>query len=272
MHGGAAGEQQRAEKKGQGERTSQRDHLSVVVRVVYESNVERMVLTIIVRHATPKGIIRMHFVRRSVATSLALLACLSCARDRGKASKATVQLAPLKVIDIAYMDTTVKACTDFNLYANGGWLKRDTIPASYSSTGVFRDMADRNELVVRSVLDDVMAKRATFPAGNTQRKLGTFYATCMDSAAAEREGIDPIKPELDEAARITMRAQLLDQITALQLTGHNVLFRYKPDVDPHDAAHYMAWLGQAGLGLPDRDYYTRKGPDPTPCVPCTRAH
>jgi putative endopeptidase len=156
----------------------------------------------------------------------------------------------------------VKACTDFSCFANGGWLARDTIPAAYSSSGVVRDMADRNELVVRSVLDDVMAKRATFPAGSTQRKLGTFYATCMDSAAAERAGVDPIKPELAAAAAITSRAQLLDEIASLQKTGHNVLFHYRPDVDAHDAAHYTAWLSQGGLGLPDRDYYTRTGAGP----------
>ena len=123
-------------------------------------------------------------------------------------------------------------------------------------------MADRNELVVRSVLDDVMKKRATFPAGSTQRKLGTFYATCMDSAAAEREGIAPIQPELSAASSITTRVQLLDAITRLQITGHNVLFQYGPNVDSHDAAHYTAWLSQGGLGLPDRDYYTREGAGP----------
>ncbi|MEO6210021.1 MAG: M13 family metallopeptidase [Gemmatimonadaceae bacterium] len=171
-------------------------------------------------------------------------------------------LPALKVLDVAYMDTTVKACTDFNRFANGGWLAHDTIPAAYSSSGVSRDMADRNEAVVHSVLDDVMATRASFPEGSTQRKLGTFYTTCMDSAAAEREGISPVEPELKAAAAVTTRDQLLDEITALQATGHNVLFRFGPDVDAHDAAHYTVWLSQGGLGLPDRDYYTRVGAGP----------
>jgi putative endopeptidase len=197
--------------------------------------------------------------------SLALFALVSIAtvvHAQADASLAGPRLAPLKVLDPAYMDTTVKACTDFSRFANGGWLARDTIPAAYSSSGVSRDMADRNELVVHSVLDDVMKKRATLPAGSTQRKLGTFYATCMDSAAAEREGIAPIKPELSAASAVTTRAQLLDEITQLQITGHNVLFQYGPGVDSHDAAHYTAWLSQGGLGLPDRDYYTREGAGP----------
>jgi putative endopeptidase len=199
-------------------------------------------------------------VIRSCALPVLTVAMLAiAAHAQTDAASAGPRLSPLKVLDPAYMDTTVKACTDFSRFANGGWLAHDTIPAAYSSSGVSRDMADRNELVVRSVLDEVMAKRATFPAGSTQRKLGTFYATCMDSAAAERAGISPVKPELTAAGDIVTRAQLLDQITALQATGHNVLFRFSPDVDAHDAAHYTVWLSQGGLGLPDRDYYTREG-------------
>ena len=177
----------------------------------------------------------------------------------GSSGRAQTSMVPLKVVDTAYMDTTARACTDFNKFANGRWLAHDTIPAAYSSTGVSRDMTDRNELVVRSVLDDVMAKRATYPAGSTQRKLGTFYATCMDSAAAERAGLDPVRPELAAAQKISTRAQLIAEITGLQTSGHNVLFRYFPSVDAHDPAHYVATLWQGGLGLPDREYYSRAG-------------
>src|SRR6476661_1636562 len=176
-------------------------------------------------------IVRMKVLRFSAVTTIVLATLTSAAHAQADAASSGPRLSALKVLDPAYMDTTVKACTDFSRFANGGWLARDTIPASYSSTGVARDMADRNELVVRSVLDDVMAKRKTLPAGSTQRKLGTFYATCMDSAAAERAGITPVKPELAEAGAIATRARLLDEITSLQVTGHNVLFHYSPDVD-----------------------------------------
>jgi putative endopeptidase len=204
----------------------------------------------------------MKILLRALCISLALAGSLASVRAQSTASPGAAHLRPLRVIDPAYMDTTVRACTDFNRFANGTWLAHDTIPPAYSSSGVFRDMADRNELVVRSVLDDVMARRATLPAGSTQRKLGTFYATCMDSMAAERTGLRPVKAELAAAERITTRAELLDEIASLQRTGHNALFAFSPNVDIHDAAHYIAWLSQAGLGLPDRDYYTRQGAGP----------
>jgi len=167
---------------------------------------------------------------------------------------------PLKVVDIRWIDTTVSACTDFAQFANGAWLAHDTIPAAYSSSGVTRDMSDRNELVVRSVLEDAAAHRSSFPPDSTPRKLGTFYATCMDSTAIEAAGVRPIRSWLRGIDSITTRTRLVPQLAKLQVLGVNVAFRYSPDVDPHDATHYLTWLYQGGLGLPDRDYYFTQGP------------
>jgi len=163
---------------------------------------------------------------------------------------------PLKVVDPAWIDAGANACTDFFEYANGAWLAHDTIPPAYSSSGVEREMSDRNQLVVRSVLEDAAAARTTLPPDSTTAKLGTFYATCMDSTAAEQAGIAPIRPWLDEIGKVTTRERLVPEIATLQVNGVNVLFHYFPQPDLHDAAHYVAWFYQGGLGLPDRDYYT----------------
>ncbi|MDQ6717331.1 MAG: M13 family metallopeptidase [Gemmatimonadota bacterium] len=171
-----------------------------------------------------------------------------------------VPLAPLKVFDPSYMDASVSACTDFFQFANGGWLKRDTIPAAFSTSGVAKDMTDRNEIVVRSVLADAMAHRASAPGGSTERKLGTFYASCMDSTSAESAGIKPIQPELNRIAAVNSRADLVREIAALQPMRAAVLFRYSPSSDPKDATHYIVDLNQGGLGMPDRDYYLKTDP------------
>jgi putative endopeptidase len=121
-------------------------------------------------------------------------------------------------------------------------------------------MADRNDLVVRSVLDDATAGRAALPQGNTIRKLGTFYATCMDSAAAEENGLEAIRPMLRLADGVKTRAQLVREIARLQSNGLDVLFSYFSIPNFHDPVHYQAWLYQGGLGMPDRDYYTDEGP------------
>ena len=178
---------------------------------------------------------------------------------RAQRAQAQESLAPLRVVDPTYMDTTAKACTDFFQYSVGAWLARDTIPPDYSYSGVGRDMEDRNELVVRSVLDDAASHRTTAAAGSTGRKLGTFYATCMDSTAAEQSGISPLQPALDSIAAARTSADLLRLIAANQERGARGLFSYYPNPDLHDAGRYMAFLGQDGLGMPDRDYYTDSG-------------
>ena len=182
------------------------------------------------------------------------------AAAQGAPTPLPADTAPLKVLDPAFIDRTANACTDFMQYANGAWLAHDTIPAAYSSSGVGRDMGDRNELVVRSVLDDAMAQRASQPEGSTPRKLGTFYASCMDSTAIEKAGLSPLRPWLREIDGVTSRSRLVSVIASLQVRGIDLVFRYSPDVGLHDAAHYMAGLSQGGLGLPDRDYYTDSGP------------
>jgi putative endopeptidase len=200
----------------------------------------------------------MNVSRWTVAALAALPLTLAAqARPARPASALPADLPPLKVIDVAYMDRSANACGDFFQFANGGWFNHDTIPAAYSSSGVGRDMGDRNELVVKSVLDDVMARRSALPAGSTPRKLGTFYASCMDSTAIERAGATPIRPWLLAIDSVTSKAQLVTQLGTLQKNGANVGFFYSPDVDQHDATRYIAAFSQGGLGLPDRDYYTK---------------
>ena len=190
------------------------------------------------------------------AVTLALLAALPA---RSAAQEAARSTRPIKVIDADFIDSTAKACNDFFDYANGAWIRSDTIPAAYSSSGVTRDMSDANELVVRSVLDDAAQRRTSEPPDSTSWKLGTFYASCMDSTAIEAAGLAPVRPWLREIDQVTTRAQLVPELAALHVRGANVAFRFGPDVDPHDAAHYLASFGQGGLGLPDRDYYTTAG-------------
>ena len=191
--------------------------------------------------------------------SVALVAGDAHAQRQAAAPRLDQHLAALRVIDPAMIDTSVRACGDFFQFANGTWLAHDMIPAAYSSSGVGRDMADRNELVVRSVLEQAMAKRSSPATNSTQRKLGTFYASCMDSVGAESKGATTLRPMLARIDAIASRAALLTEIAELGVSGANVLFGYVPSADPHDAAHYIVWLLQSGLGMPDRDYYTDQG-------------
>ena len=92
----------------------------------------------------------------------------------------------------AYMDTTCSPCRDFYQFTNGAWLATAEIPPSYSNIGAGREMADRNQEALRSVLERVSAGAAGQPDA-TIRKLGHFYGLLMDSARADREGAAPLR-------------------------------------------------------------------------------
>src|SRR5215472_4245637 len=98
--------------------------------------------------------------------------------------------------DISGMDTSVSACTDFYQYANGGWLKANPIPAAYPSWGVANVLSEKNRDVLHDILE-AAAKNTTAKKGSSDQKVGDYYASCMDEAKIEADGLKPIQPELD---------------------------------------------------------------------------
>ena len=86
------------------------------------------------------------------------------------------------------------------MFANNGWIERNPIPPAFSSWGAFNELTERNTLVLKGILDRAAAQAAT-TTDPVARKLGTFYATCMDSASAERAGIEPIADVLQPDRR-----------------------------------------------------------------------
>src|SRR5438270_7178392 len=195
---------------------------------------------------------------RAILVSLVtLLAAVPILAQQASPASAIPVPARLKVFDPAYVDKSVSACQDFFAYANGEWIKHDTIPAAFSTSGVTKEMTDASELVVRSVLEDAMASRNKNPANSTVAKLGRYYASCMDSTRADREGVSPVKSYIDAINAVRTRPELLQQIAVLQKNGGSALFNFFPNADPKDAAHYIVWLSQGGPGMSDRDCYTK---------------
>ena len=198
---------------------------------------------------------------RSWVATLSIAIAPALGAQTTASARPAVPIPPaLKVFDPSFIDKSANACQDFFAFANGAWIKNDTIPAAFSSSGVSRDMTDRNEIVVRSVLDDAVKAGHTAPAGSTLAKLGTFYASCMDSARSGTTAFLRSKSALTRIDDQEPRPALLREIAALQTDGVNVLFNFFPAADPKDAAHYIAWASQGGLGMPDRDYYTNADP------------
>jgi putative endopeptidase len=178
------------------------------------------------------------------------------------ASLCTVLSTPLygqvqrKPIDPVNLDTTCSPCKDFFQYANGGWLKRSEIPGDQPRWGSFNELQEQNYAALEGVLTEAAASASSTNDAN-MRKLGTFYGSCMDSTAIERAGIAPLQGELNQIAAIRDRRGIEAAILRLHRLGVPAGFFFRSNPDAKKSARTIAEVYQGGLGLPDRDYYTK---------------
>jgi putative endopeptidase len=159
-----------------------------------------------------------------------------------------------KPFEVGNMDTSVEACTDFFQYANGSWLRSTEIPASESRWGTFNVLADRNNTMLRDVLES--AAKSNAKAGSNERLIGDFYATCIDEAAIEKAGTEPIKPFLADIAAAKTLGDIQRLIAHLHDNGFPAVFTFGVGADLKDSNAVLINAGQGGLSLPNRDYYT----------------
>ena len=158
--------------------------------------------------------------------------------------------------DLTSLDKNASACTDFYQYANGGWLATNPIPAAYPSWGIANILDEKNREVLHQILEDA-AKNASAPKGSSEQKVGDYYATCMDESKIEAEGSKALAPEFDRIAKIKDQQSLQDEIAHLHSMGINALFASDSTQDFKNSAEVTFEVYQGGLGLPDRDYYTK---------------
>ena len=163
-----------------------------------------------------------------------------------------------KGFDTKRMDTSADACNDFFQYANGTWIKTTEIPASESRWGSFNILANNNNAMLREVLDAAAKKKS--PAGSDAQLIGDFYTSCMDEAAIERAGISPLKSYLDQIAAVKTADDVERQIAALHNVGLPAVFGFGAGADLKDSNAVLVNASQAGLSLPNRDYYTNTDP------------
>ncbi len=159
-------------------------------------------------------------------------------------------------IDLANMDSTVRPADDFFRFVNGGWLAKTEIPGDQGRWSSFNELRENTNETVLAVLE-AAAKSDKYAAGTDQRKAADFYAIGMDSLLAENAGIQPLKPYFDQIAGITTASDLQQYLAAQQMIGGGAFFGFAIFPDLKNSKEMSAYLFQGGLGLPDRDYYTK---------------
>lgn len=156
---------------------------------------------------------------------------------------------------LSNLDRSVPACTNFFQFAVGGWLKANPIPPAYSSWGIDTVMSNENQDTLHKILE--RAALAKSVAGSAEQKIGDFYASCMDERAIEAADAKSLEPELKRIDAMSSISDLQAEAARLQSEGVNVLFRVFANQDEKNSTQEIAIANQGGLGLPDRDYYTK---------------
>ena len=151
-------------------------------------------------------------------------------------------------------DTTVSPSDDFFLYANGGWFKKNPIPDSERSNGIFRTIQDTINAQVKSICENA-AKKTNAPKGSNEQKIGSFYASGMDTIAIEKAGLTPLAEPLKRIDAITDASSLMTTIGYLHTLGTNPAFAFGVNQDDKISTNYALIFYQGGLGMGNRDYY-----------------
>ena len=156
-------------------------------------------------------------------------------------------------IDMSYLDLSVAPGTDFNQYANGGWIKNNPLKAEYARFGSFDQLREDN--VER--LNGLFAEMSKLnPAkGTVDQKIVDLYKLGLDSTRLNAEGAEPVKDELKLIYGASDKKELVDVLAKLNLAGGGGFFGMGVDADLMDSNNQVLYLGQGGLGMGDRDYY-----------------
>jgi putative endopeptidase len=188
---------------------------------------------------------------RSILAGLAL--SLSFAPANAQQSPAPA--STVHGINRADLDTTCAACRDFYQFATGGWLAANPAPPAFARWGTFEILGQRDQEVEHQVLESAASSARSDRPTTAIDKVGVYYATCMDSAGAESEGLSPVEPELARIAAITTIADVRHEAARLQTLLVGVPFRIGVQQDAKDSREEILSVAQGGLGLPDRSYY-----------------
>jgi len=156
-------------------------------------------------------------------------------------------------IDLNNLDSTALPGTDFYQYACGGWMKNNPLTGEYARFGSFDLLAENNRKQLRELIEGIASKAAE--KGTVEQKIGDLYNLAMDSVKLNKDGIQPIKSQLDKIASLTSTADLVKLLPELALTHTDAYFSIYVDADPMNSNQYLVQTYQSGISLGEREYY-----------------
>ncbi len=170
-------------------------------------------------------------------------------------------------LDPKNMDTSVKPGDDFYLFANGNWIKNNPIPPEFSRWAAFNELAEKNNDALHEIAEKAAGggvpkdakkpAKSEKPASAEVQKVGDFYASGMNESAVDAAKATPLEDEFKKIDAMKDRKDVLKTIGRFHSMGLHAFFFFISGQDDKDSTKIIAQAHQGGLGLPDRDYYTK---------------
>ena len=157
-------------------------------------------------------------------------------------------------IDLANMDTTVSAGTDFFRYACGGWNDAHPLTAEYSRYGTFDELFENSQKQLRELIEGLAAQKNN-QAGSAAQKIGDLYNMAMDSVTLNKQGAEPVKAMLDKIAGLKDKSEIVSMMTEMAHIGIGTYFHSYVYADPKNSSLNIFQMGQGGINLGEKEYY-----------------
>lgn len=157
-------------------------------------------------------------------------------------------------INLANMDTTVSAGTDFFRYACGGWNDAHPLTAEYSRYGTFDELFENSQTQLRELIEGLAAQKNN-QAGSAAQKIGDLYNMAMDSVTLNKQGAEPVKAMLDKIAGLKDKSEIVPMMTEMAHIGIGTYFHSYVYADPKNSSLNIFQMGQGGINLGEKEYY-----------------
>ena len=178
---------------------------------------------------------------------LSFMALASCGQQAEKAP----------ALDLSNLDTTVSPKVDFYQYATGGWQVKNPLRPEFARFGSFDVIAENNQKQLNDLFESMLDMKAK--KGSVDQKISDLYKMALDSTTRNALGAEPIKADLARIQAVNSKDELWQLLAQMNLEGTGAGFYVSGvEADLANSDMQVLYLGQAGLGMGDRDYYLKE--------------